>query len=90
MPLQLAHAADDPLLGVVPHRAGVDQHDIGLGRIVRAHVAFAPEHAEHELGVGHVHLAAVGLDVDALHGFQKISRYGRTVTPRLTRKARSL
>ena len=66
--LQLAHAADDPLLGVVAHRAGVDQHHVGLGRIVRAHVALAPEDAEHELGVGDVHLAAVGFDVDAFHG----------------------
>ena len=65
--LQLAHAADHPLLGVVPHGAGVDQHDVGVGRIVGAHVALAAQDAEHELGVRHVHLAAVGLDVDALH-----------------------
>ncbi len=86
--LQLAHAPDDPLFGVVPHRAGVHQHHIGLGRMVRAHVALAPEDAEHELGVRDVHLAAVGFDVDAFHGVN-IPAYGRTVTPRFSRKARS-
>ena len=66
--LQLAHPADDPLLGVVAHCAGVHQHHVGLGRVLRAHVALAAEDAEHELGVRHVHLAAVGFDVDAFHG----------------------
>ena len=34
-------------------------------RILGAGVAAAGEQAEHQLAVGHVHLAAVGLDVDA-------------------------
>ena len=58
-----------------------------------AHVALAAEHPEHELGVGHVHLAAVGLDVDALgHGHRKDSRTaeGRTVTATVTISERPL
>jgi hypothetical protein len=69
--MQLAHAADHPLLGVLTHRAGVHQHDVGLGRIVGASVARAAEDTEHQLGVGHVHLAAVGLDIDALAHAQR-------------------
>ena len=69
--LQLTHPANDPLFGVVAHRAGVDQHDVGLGGILRADVALAAKDPEHELGVRHVHLAPVGLDVDPLHGLQR-------------------
>ena len=39
VPLQLAHPADHPLLGVVADGAGVDQHDVGLGRVLGADVA---------------------------------------------------
>ncbi len=83
-PLQFAHPARDPLLGVVPHRAGVHQHHVGVVGRVHLLVTVAREHAEHELGVGHVHLAAVGLDVDALGHREKIPRrrtagYGATV-----------
>ena len=72
VPLELAHPADHPLLGVVADRAGVDQHDIGVRRLLGADVALTAEQAEHQLGVGHVHLAAVGLDVDALRHGEKI------------------
>ena len=69
VPLQLPHAPDHSLLRVVPHGAGVDQHHVGPRRLVHAYVAFPAQHAEEELRVGHVHLAAVGLDVEALgHG----------------------
>src|SRR5262249_24505249 len=66
--LQLAHAADHPLLGVLTHGAGVYQHHVRLGRIFGAHVTRAAQEPEHELEAGDVHLAAVGLDVDAFHG----------------------
>ncbi len=54
--LQLADAAEDPLLGVVAHRTGVDEDHVGLvGGRHRDH-PLAPQDAGHELGVGHVHL----------------------------------
>jgi len=65
--LQLAHAAEYALLGVVPDGAGVHEQHIGQGGIVRAHVSLASQDAEHQLGIRDVHLAAVGLDVDARH-----------------------
>ena len=67
VPLQLTHPPDHPLLGVIPHGAGIEQHDIGLGRILGPHVAGAAHDAEHQLGISHVHLATVGLEVDPLH-----------------------
>ncbi len=66
--LELPHPADDPLLGVVADGAGIDQHHVGpLGPLGRD-VAVPRQHAEHQLGVRDVHLAAVGLDPDTLHG----------------------
>jgi hypothetical protein len=96
--LQLSQTPDYPLFGIVPHSAGVHQHHIGIGWIVGPHVAVAAEHAEHQLGVRHVHLAAVGLDVDAFHESRKIlgwevsgklTDYGLTEIPKPRRNARS-
>ena len=67
-PLQDAQAPEHALLGVVPHGAGVHEHHVRVRRVVGAHVPLWAEQSQHELGVGHVHLAAVGLDVDARHG----------------------
>jgi hypothetical protein len=69
--LQLAHAPDHPLLGVVADGTGVHQHHVGVHRLVGADVALPTQEPEHQLGVGHVHLAAVGLDVHPLgHGLK--------------------
>ncbi len=65
--LQLSHPPQHPLLRVIADRAGVHEQHVRLGRIGGAHVSFTPQDAEHQLGVGDVHLAAVGLDVDAPH-----------------------
>ena len=62
---QLAQPAVYPLLGVLPDRAGVHENHVGVGRTLHALVPRFVQPAEHDLGVGHVHLAAVGLDVDA-------------------------
>ena len=59
-----AHALD----GALAHCAGVDENDVGAGRIVGARVPGPLEQAEHHVGVGHVHLAAVGFDVNRGHG----------------------
>ena len=64
VPLQLAQPADHALLGVIANRAGVDEDDVGAVRAVDGVVAVRRELPEHQLGVAHVHLAAVGLDVD--------------------------
>ena len=55
------------LLGVLADRAGVEDHRVGvLGTIGEAH-ARAQQHARHQFAVGHVHLAAVGLEEHTLH-----------------------
>ncbi len=64
---QLSHASQNPLLRVIAHRTGVHEQYVRLGGIVRAHVALTAQDAEHQLGVRDVHLAAVGLDVNAAH-----------------------
>ena len=71
--LQLPYARQHLLLGMVTHRAGVHQHDVRRGGIVDGDVALPLEHAEHELGVRDVHLAAVRLDVDARHGYRTVT-----------------
>jgi hypothetical protein len=77
--LELAHAADHPLLGIVPHRTGVHQQDVCRGRIVGSHVAVASQPTQDQLGIGHVHLAAVGLDVDVLHDSNDSTGSARSV-----------
>jgi len=84
--LELAHAPEHPLLGVVAHRAGVHQQDVGLRGVVGTDVPLAAEHAEDELGVGDVHLAAVRFDVDAWHAqLTVMSSRGRPSQARLER-----
>ena len=65
--LQLTHATEDSLLGVIAHGARVDQQHVRDGRIVGPHVSITSQDAEHQLGIRDVHLTAVGLDVDAPH-----------------------
>ena len=79
--LELSHPADDPLLCVVTHRAGIHQQHVCVLGLVGRLVSGPSQDAEHQLGIGHVHLAAVGLDVYALHG--------RTEIPIVSRVARS-
>ena len=66
-PREVAEPPEDPLLGVLADRAGVEHHRVGvLGALGEAH-AGAQEHARHHLAVGQVHLAAIGLEEHA-HG----------------------
>jgi hypothetical protein len=65
--LQQSQTPQDPLLRVVAHRTGVDEHHVRFRGVRGADVAMRPEQPDHELGVGDVHLAAVGLDVNARH-----------------------
>ena len=73
---QLTDPSDDTLLRVVTHGARVHEHDVRLIGIRGALVALPPEDPEHEFGVRDVHLAAVGLDVDAL-GHERKDSAGR-------------
>ena len=67
--LQLREAADpvvDLLLGLVAHRAGVEQDDVGLLRCVeRLDDSLPREEPDEPPPVEHVHLAAPRLDEDA-------------------------
>ena len=65
---EVAQAAEHARFGVLADGARVQQDDVGRLGPVDPLVAMAPERAEDELRVGHVHLAAVRLDVDGRHG----------------------
>ena len=60
---QRAGASPHPFHGLFAYGAGVDQDHIGHGRIIGPLVSRPLQQAEHNLAVGHVHLAAVGLDI---------------------------
>ena len=68
VPLELAEPPDHALLGVIADRAGVDEDDVRPVRALDRRVADGRELPEHQLGVAHVHLAAVRLDVDGPRG----------------------
>ncbi len=55
------------LLGEVAHGAGVEQEDVAVVLVVDEAVAAGAQHRRDGLAVALVHLAAVGLQVDAVH-----------------------
>jgi len=62
--------ADQPVVGRLADRAGVEQDQIGVVTVRGFLVAERLEHALHALGVVLVHLAPEGGDVVALHGVE--------------------
>ena len=62
--LQFTEAPDHALLRVLANGAGIHEDHVGAIGGGRRRVAGRRERAEHQLGVAHVHLATVGLDVD--------------------------
>ena len=64
VPFELAQPAEHALLSVVADRAGVDEDDVRSVGSFDGIIAMRRELSEHQLGVAHVHLAAVGFDVD--------------------------
>ena len=66
-PLRLAEVRDEPVVGLLADRAGVEEDQVGVGARRRLGVAERLEHALHALGVVLVHLAAERRDVVALH-----------------------
>ncbi len=65
---QLRQPAENLLLGVVADAARVEQHGIGVVDGVGDGVAVHLHDGGDHLGVGHVHLAAVGLNEKLRHG----------------------
>src|SRR5690606_35301040 len=61
---QLPEAAPHLLLGMLPHAAGVVDHDVGGVAIPGRLIPLPDELAEDQLGVEHVHLAAEGFEVE--------------------------
>ena len=57
---QVAEVAVEAVVGVLPHRAGVEHHDVGVLPLGRGGVPRGLEQAGQALGVVHVHLAPVG------------------------------
>ena len=73
--LDAAQVAEDLLLCLLAHRAGVEQDQVGLVNVLRQLVAFGRvQHVQHLVRVVLVHLAAKGLDEYFLRhgGFQGI------------------
>ena len=58
---QGAQVAEDPVLGVLPDGAGVQNHQVRLRRVRCEGEAAALQHAHEFLAVGHVLLAAEGI-----------------------------
>ena len=67
-PLRLAEVAEQPVVGRLTDRAGVEEDHVRRRAVVRLPVAERLEHALHALRVVLVHLAPEGGDVVALHG----------------------
>ena len=64
------------LLGrLLPHRARVQEDQIGLLQLTGRHEALLHQLARHALAVQLVHLAAPGLDVEPLHGAETTTPY---------------
>ncbi len=64
---QVPEVAVEPVVRVLPHRAGVEDDDVRLPSRFGAHVARLFQQSGQALGVVHVHLAPVGADVVTLH-----------------------
>ena len=57
---QVTEVAVEPVVGVLPYRAGVEDHHVSLGTAISPDVPGRLEQATDPLGVVHVHLTAVG------------------------------
>ena len=72
---QMTEAAVQPVVGVLPHRAGVEDDDVRHGAVGRRGIAGRLQQPGQPFGVVHVHLAAVGADlIRAGHGTGKAIR----------------
>ena len=62
--VEMAKPAEDLFLGMLAHRAGVDQGDLGVAELVYQGKALGLELVGNQLGIKFVHLAAGGFDVN--------------------------
>ena len=62
--IQLCQTVDDLGFGILPDSAGVEQNDIGVLNSIGDAMTALGEEACHQLAVAHVHLAAVGFNID--------------------------
>ena len=87
-PDDILHLAQGLLLGHVADTAGVQQHDVGLVFGSGQGIAAGQELGRDSLAVPLVHLATVGLDVNAGHGVERRGRpyraRHREATPKRT------
>ena len=60
---EVAQIAVQLVVGVLPHRAGVEDDDVGIGTLGRAFVSGGLQQPGQPFGVMHIHLAAVGADL---------------------------
>src|SRR5919112_1599539 len=82
--------ADEPVVGLLADRAGVEEDQLGVLAIERLRVAKRLEHALHALRVVLVHLAPEGRQVVALHAGPRIARRDPALRyPRWIGRARS-
>lgn len=59
--LEPAHIAKDTVLGVFPHRTGVEENEVGLGRVVCELIPHFREDTVYFLPICHISLAAIGM-----------------------------
>ena len=62
--IEIAALADGLLLRLLPHRAGIDDYDIGISLTFSADVPCCLQHRPDSLGVAHIHLTAVCMDME--------------------------
>ena len=75
-PLGLAEVPDQPVVGLLADRAGVEEDQVGVVARGRLAVAERLEHALHPLRVVLVHLAPEGGEVVGLHARPRIALPG--------------
>ena len=73
--VEIIDAPPDALLGVVADGAGVGHYDVGFGNFLGTLVAVTGQNGENDLGVVHVHLAAVCFDVKLFHDAKICKNY---------------
>ena len=75
--LDASEVGEHLLLRLLAHGAGIEQQQVGLGRIVGQLIALRlAKHVHHLGGVVLVHLAAEGPDIEQRHGALRIEAEG--------------
>ena len=72
---QLADVAVEPIVGVLPHGAGVEHHDVRVGT-GRGDIPCCLQHPGHAFGVVDIHLAADGAHLVATRARRRRPGYG--------------